>query len=116
MKCKTCNEDYTSEFDEDFVNGECLPCRVGREHDEYCEAEAKELERYNKKNNTDYDDDSFYYACDADEIEASTLKGFPKLRYTKKWNDNLKAEIEYYDKIRNERQLELSFDGEDLPF
>ena len=116
MKCKICDEDYEKIFDEDFINGECLPCRSQRECDEYNAAEAKELERYNKKYGTDYDDNSFYYACDADEIEASTLKGFPKLRNTKKWNDDLKAEIDYYDKIRNEKQLELNLYGDDLPF
>lgn len=116
MKCKICNEDYTSEFDEDFINDECFPCRSQREYDKYCKAEAKELERYNKKYGTEYDDNDFYYACDSGEVKDETLKGFPKLRDIKKWNDNLKEEIAYYDKIRNEKQLELNLDGDDLPF
>jgi hypothetical protein len=118
MECKECKETYGSGFDEDFVNGVCLPCRAQKEHDEYVLKEAKELERFNKKNRTDYDDNSFYYACDAGEIVFSQLKGFPKLKDVWNYSDRRKKEIAYYDELRKNKQLEMfdNMNGEDLPF
>lgn len=115
MKCKTCNNDYDSSFDEDFIDGECLPCSSQKEFDKYCADEAKEFNKYNKKYNTDFDDDSFYNACYREEIDLTTLKGFPKIRSIAEYADRIKKEIEYYDNIRKNKQLDL-FESDDLPF
>lgn len=105
MKCKICHDDYGQEFDDDFVNGECLPCRSQIEFDAYCVAEAKEINRYNKKYSTNYDDNSFFYACDAEKIDISTLKGFPKMRDIKNYSDRIKAEIDYNDRLYEKGNL-----------
>lgn len=115
MNCKICLEDYSKEFDEDFINNECLPCRSQREFEESCLAEEKELQKFNKKNSTDYTGYGFYDACESLEITFEQLKGFPNLKSTWKYSDRIKKEITYYDKLRENKQFEI-FEDMDLPF
>ncbi|EKO77710.1 hypothetical protein LEP1GSC068_2952 [Leptospira sp. Fiocruz LV3954] len=80
MQCRVCEEEYTDGFDNDFIDGECLPCRANRECDEYEKAEAEELKLFNKMHDTDFTEQDFYFACYYKKIKLKTLGEFPKLQ------------------------------------
>ncbi|EMN60304.1 hypothetical protein FH593_20420 (plasmid) [Leptospira interrogans] len=112
--CKVCNESYSREFFEDFIDGECFPCRSLREFEEDLKNSKIELIQFNKKHGTDYDNNSFYYSCYNREVKRSSLRMFPFLLETYNYAESIRTEIEQREYI--EREPSLFDSDEDIPF
>lgn len=118
MKCKKCCEEYGPEFDEDFINEICLPCRVDEEMEEENRKELKELERWNKKYNRNYSQEEF--SSKIYEIDINELKGFPLLKEIKVFCEDCaeesRLEHQRYIEEQNNPTLFDETEKEDLPF
>ena len=123
MTCASCKETYESAFDEDFIEGICLPCRSQAEHDAWVAEENRQMELYNKKFNTGYTYSTFWDACENGKIETQTLKGFPRMREIYDYAQAIQAEYNYweykteYERIHGKQgDLFNNPEDDDLPF
>jgi len=118
MECKNCKENYGPQLDEDFVNGECLPCRSQREFEEEEAKEKEQMERWNRKFNKTLSLDDFCYEC-PDDIDRDDLKGFPKLMEIWDWikdtRDHEEADRKYWEERKRQPPLFDEVEN-DLPF
>jgi hypothetical protein len=90
ITCDCCKEEFPAYFKDDFKEGICLPCFTQYQYDLHLAAVAKELNRFNKKYSSDYDDPSFYDLCESGDVKESFLKGFPRLREIWKHADRIR--------------------------
>lgn len=115
--CAYCNETVSGVFAADFKAGICLPCQCYIESQEDEHRTNVELARYNRKHDTTYDSNEFYFACDNGEIDRSSLKRLPLLRDIYDFMVRVRAEQAYITIAeKRERQLNIFKAHYDLPF
>lgn len=78
MTCKRCKKDKQLSSINGY-EGLCTECECHKMENEFEEQAQSELSAYNKKHNTLYDFEEFYFACQDNKIDRDGVAGLPML-------------------------------------
>lgn len=111
--CPICHDDWLPESEDPKYKGMCVSCDAERHCKELEAKWDKELNIYKKRTGIEYDFEGFWYAIQRGEVNKSDLKRLPELKSI--YEDAL-GYLKELEQDGFDPQLELNFDGNDLPF